>query len=302
MIQIDYSQLIIASAFAFSSDFEKGKDTKKMVDLLRHTILTTLLGDKKKYSKEYGEIVMAIDDREYWRRDYFPHYKGTRKKGREESKTDWGSIFSIGSQLREEFKETFPYRFVQANKAEADDVIAVLCKWLQTNECEESAFHDDPQNILIKSNDGDFGQLHKYKNVRQWDPLMKKYKTKVEKHFLLEKCITGDVGDGIPNIRSRADFFMNPDGSRQKSITAKIKAAAIAQVEAGLPVTFDEQDMNTNYHRNRTLIDFDYIPQDVSDRIIAAYISSKPVVDKGKIFNYFMTHRMKVMMQSIQEF
>jgi len=303
MILIDYSQMVVAAAFAFPKDFEKGKDAAKMIDLLRHTVLNTLLSDKQKHSKQFGDIVLAVDDREYWRRDYFPQYKGARKKNREESKTDWKSIFSIGTQLREEFAETFPYKVIQVPKCEGDDIIAVLTKYVPTEVTEASMFPCDDvrPEILIKSSDGDFAQLHKYKGVRQWNPIMKKFVAKAGKHDLLEKCMSGDTGDGVPNIRTHDNFFME-EGGRQAPITAKIKAAAIAQVEAGEEVHFGDAAMDRNYSRNRNLIDFDCIPQDIIDAIHDKYITTEAVHDKSKIFNYLVKNRCKLLVEHIARF
>lgn len=301
MIIIDYSQLIIGAALAFGSDFDKGKDAKKQIDILRHTIINTLLGDKAKFGNEFGDIVIACDGKNYWRRDVFAQYKSHRAKNRDDSKTDWKAIFDIGSQLREEFKEVLPYKFVQVDKCEADDIIAVLCKYLQDNELSTTGLlQEEPQPILIKSNDGDFGQLHKYRNVRQWNPMLKKYVKTKEKHFLLEKLLTGDAGDGIPNIRSSDNQLV--EGVRQKPITAKLKEQAIAQVERGEEVYFGDKEMDTNYRRNRTLIDFDYIPDHIYNSIVDAYNSAQVVYDKSKIFNYFIANRCKNLMTRIQEF
>jgi hypothetical protein len=303
MLLIDYSQLIIAGALTFGSDFDKGKDAKKQIDILRHTILNTLLSDKKKHGAMYGNIVIAVDSRNYWRRDVFPHYKGARKKNREDSKTDWKAIFDIGAQLREEFKEVFPYNFVNVDGAEADDVVAVLTKYTQTNDLATVGLVDnEPQHVLIKSNDGDFGQLHKYQNVRQWNPILKKYVPKYGKYDLLEKLLTGDTGDGIPNIKSADDHFMNENSGRQSSITAKIKKHAFEQFDRGEQIYFGDKTMDTNFRRNRQLIDFDYIPENVSNAIVEAYKSYIPVKNKGAIFNYFVKNRMKQLIANIKEF
>ena len=300
MILIDWSQTVLAGAFAFGSDFDKGADTSKMQNILRHTILTTLLSYKKKFGSTYGEMCIAADGRDYWRKQIFPQYKGMRKERRKESNTDWSAIFDIATTIREELTEVFPYKVVFVNRAEADDVIAVMTKWLQENELKVTALSEDPQEILILSNDGDFGQLHKYKGVRQWNPLLKKYVEKPEKHFLLKKILTGDSGDGIPNIRSGDSQLM--DGERQKPITESIKKQAIEQVESGKMVYFQDRVMDANLLRNRGLIDFDCIPEDVSKEIIECYINNSVVRDKGKIFNYFVKNRCKLLMERIGEF
>ena len=46
MILIDYTQVTVAAALAFGSDFDKGKDSEKAVNILRHSVLTTLLNFK----------------------------------------------------------------------------------------------------------------------------------------------------------------------------------------------------------------------------------------------------------------
>lgn len=304
MILVDYSQLIIAGALTFGSDFDKGKSAEKQIDILRHTIISTILGDKKKFGNDYGEFVIAVDDRNYWRRDIFPHYKSHRKASREESKTDWKAIFDIGAQLREEFMEVMPWKFIRVDRAEADDIIAVLCKWTQSNELTRDGIYDDePQKVLIKSNDGDFGQLHKFRNVRQWNPIMKKYVSTYGKTDLLEKILTGDAGDGIPNVKSPDDFFVNGEG-RQGSITAKIKEKAFEQIEefnAHKPIQLGDPVMDRNFARNRQLIDFDYIPEEQANAIIDAYVNTTTVKDKSKIFNYFVTNRCKLLLERIQE-
>lgn len=301
MILIDYSQLIIAGALTFTTDFDKGKNAEKQIDILRHTVLNTLLGDKRKYGKEYGEFVIAVDGRNYWRREVFAPYKAHRKKNREESKTDWSAIFGIADQLRQEFKEVFPYRFVEYDRAEADDIIAVLTKYTQTDELVvDGLFEDEPQRVLIKSSDGDFGQLHRWDNVRQWNPMQKKFVKKYGQNDLLEKLLTGDTGDGIPNIRSTDTQLI--EGIRQPPITAKIKADAIEQFTKNGTIDFGNEFMNRNFQRNRMLIDFDYIPKDIYTTIVNNYKAAVPVHDKSKIFNYFVKHRCKQLIEHIQDF
>lgn len=300
-ILVDWSQMVLSNAFAFSADFEKGKDTSKQINILRHSILTTILGHQQKFSKGDHEVVIACDGRNYWRKEVFPYYKAGRKKHREESKMDWQAVFNIGSQLRQEFSEVFPFKVVNVDRAEGDDVIAVLVKWWQENELVESAFNAEPKKIVIISNDGDFGQLHKYKNVAQWNPILKKVVKKVDQHALLEKVMQGDGGDGIPSIMMPDDHLVNGT-TRATPLTKKIKEKAIAQVNNNEQVYFGDRDMDARFIRNKMLIDFDYIPKDVEAEIIDKYTAITPIRDKNKIFNYFIMNRCKNLMARIQEF
>src|SRR5210317_467333 len=89
-------------------------------NILRHMILNSIRYNRVKFNKEYGELVIACDDKNYWRRNIFPYYKAGRKKSREKSDLDWNSIFQSLNKIRDELKEFFPYRTIQVETAEAD--------------------------------------------------------------------------------------------------------------------------------------------------------------------------------------
>ena len=96
------------------------------VDLLRHMVVNSIRGHKHKFGREYGEIVIACDSKKYWRKQYFPYYKANRKKAREASGFNWPLIFDTINILKEELRAFFPYRIIEVEGAEADDVIATL--------------------------------------------------------------------------------------------------------------------------------------------------------------------------------
>jgi len=134
-------------------------------DLLRHMVLNSLRGYNAKFRNDYGEMIIACDDRGSWRRQVFPYYKANRKKDREQSEIDWNAVFESLNKIREELKTFFPYRVIQIETAEADDVIGTLCH----------EYGNTSEKILIISGDKDFRQLHDYMNVRQYDPVRKKW-------------------------------------------------------------------------------------------------------------------------------
>ena len=292
-ILIDYSQVVIASCLAFGSDMDKGKDTKKAIDIIRHATLSTLLKYKTDYGSKYGDIILCADGGKNWRRDYFPFYKAARKGKREESKTDWKTIFTFASELLEELRTIFPYRAIRVDEAEGDDIVAVLTKYLSENDVVQEGLIETAAPILIVSSDGDFKQLHKFKNVRQWNPLMKKFVSKPEPDFLLEKVIKGDAGDGVPNVLSNDDIFMVE--GRQKPVTAKVMDRFKNQT--GL----SDVDQR-NFQRNRTLIDFDYIPNEVQGKILSVYHEQQPKRDLNAIMNYLMEHRCRLLLNDLQAF
>ena len=296
MILADFSQVALAAILAFKREL-RGDETE-VKNLIRHAVLSSLKAYKKKYGKEYGELVICCDGRKYWRKDIFEHYKAGRKKARDQSDLDWKLIFDTLSEIRVDLQNHFPYKVIHINEAEADDVIAVLSKWTQDNALIEVGLESEPQKVIILSSDADFIQLQKFKNVDQYSPYMKKRLT-ANKAQLHEKYITHVVkagDDGIPNILSADDVFVK--GERQKPITAKRLAEFM---ELGFDACAND-DERRNWHRNVRLIDFDYIPVEVSSKIVDAYQNYKPVGDKMSIMNYLIQNRCRLLLSELEDF
>jgi hypothetical protein len=247
-------------------------------------VLNIIRTHLKNFRKEYGEVVLCCDNRKYWRKDYFPFYKAGRKKTRDKSNLDWHLIFDILAKLKKELKENFPYKVVDVEGAEADDIIGTLVP-----------IYAPHQKILILSSDGDFLQLQQYgDNVKQYNPSLKKYiKSENPKLELKEKIIRGDKGDGIPNIFSPSDCFVRE--LRQKPVTKPLLEKYLGLDESTL-----EETVKVNYIRNTTLIDLRFIPDDIKSKIINTFDEAKPA--KGKLLNYFIEHKLKNLMEVIEEF
>jgi hypothetical protein len=266
-------------------------------------IINAIRSYKVKFGAEFGELVIACDNRKYWRKDKFEYYKAGRKKARQDSGFDWKLIFDTLSEIRAELHQVFPYQVIDVEGAEADDVIAVLTAWTQTNDlaAPDGLFGEpEPQPVLILSGDHDFIQLQKYKNVSQFSPIHKKWikPDSSIQHYLMEHIIKGDKGDGIPNILSADNTFVTD--ARQRPITAK-------KMEPWLNIAPDEfhahVDIDTarNFQRNRYLIDFEYIPDTVRNNIVSAW-TTQPRKDKSQLLNYFMEHKMKNLIESLGDF
>lgn len=248
--------------------------------LVRHMVLTSLLSYEKQYSKEYGEVILAYDSKHYWRKEVFPYYKQNRKKDREKSNHNWGNIFEVLNKIRDEIKEYFPYKVVEVLGAEADDVISTLCK------------NKGTQKVLILSGDKDFIQLQKYPGVTQYNPITKKEVTNEDPFkFAKEHILKGDKSDGIPNYLSPDDIFVN--GGRQKPISKKNLDKWIVQDPSAFCTT---PETIKNYQRNRKLIDFDYVPEEIETKIMEVYTSLN--TDEKKVpLTYFREHQLNDLME-----
>lgn len=278
MILIDFTQTIIAGLMAQLK--MNGGDVSE--DMLRHMIINSVRNYQKKYAPDYGEIVLCTDAAHPWRRDYYPLYKAGRKKAREASDMDWGMLFDTLQKVKEEIRDNFPYRYMYVENCEADDIIAILVKKYAPTE-----------DILIVSGDKDFQQLHKYNNVRQWSPnLNRMIQCDDPESFLKEHILRGDKSDGIPNILSNDDVF--DLGIRQTPLRKPI-------LNSYMRMTIEKDDKYyRNYLRNQTLIDLEFIPEDIENKILQEY--DKTNVVRGKVFDYLRTHRLNELLNHVEDF
>lgn len=258
-------------------------------DLIRHMILNSIRMYNKKFRDEYGQMVIACDN-STWRRDYFPNYKFKRRESREQSTMDWTEVFRIINSVREDLKEHFPYKVVSVAKAEADDIIGTLV--LETQEFGKN------ESVMIVSADKDFVQLHKFNNVRQYSPMLKKFM--VEKNprtFLMEHIFKGDSGDGVPNILSPDNTFV--DSIRQSPVTKKKMDAWLEGID-NLESVMDA-DTYRNYVRNKKLIDLTETPDVVKQEIINNY-ESQSLTHKSRVLNYLIKKRCKMLIECVGDF
>ena len=274
---LDNNQLIIASLFQSMK-----QDSQLSEDLVRHLILNTYRMYRNKFQSKYGEIVICHDGGSAWRKQLFPLYKANRKKAQEKSGMDWDKMHEIMDVIRAELLETFPYKNIQIRGVEADDIIAILSRYYHTQE-----------KILIVSNDKDFQQLQRFSNVEQYSPLKRKLvKCDDPESFLIEHIIKGDSSDGIPNILSDNDSFIN-ENKRQNSCGAK----RINEIKEDI----DNWNTGDNWKRNQDMIDFSSIPEDVECAIIEEY-NKEPRGNRGKLLNYFINKKLKLLTSHLEEF
>ena len=154
-------------------------------DKVRHMILNSIRMYRSQFKEEYGEIILAYDSKHYWRRDFFPYYKKNRKKARDNDNNNWEQIFECLNTIKQELKDYLPYKHLEVQGAEADDIIAVLAKNID-------------EKMMIVSGDKDFIQLHKYKQVRQYSPILKKIINGDNPiDYIKVHILKGDSSDGI---------------------------------------------------------------------------------------------------------
>lgn len=289
MVIVDFSQVMIANLMM---NLFVGKNTDAVhPDFLRHMILNTTRAIRVKFkAAQWGELVLACDDKEYWRRDIFPYYKAARKKARAESGLDWTTIFQHLDQFKTEIKENFPYRMIQVPKCEADDIIATLCI---------DYGYDGPLNmgepLKIVSGDQDFMMLQRYGNVSQYDQIHKKdvicSTPELERSMLI---LRGDSGDGVPNILSQDDCFVQ--GIKQKPLRKD-------RIEELLNTRYEQlpEAVQKRWKRNEALVDLFVIPSEYRAKILSEFAleANKP---RDKMLSYMMSKRLKLLIEHLGEF
>lgn len=286
MIILDLNQVMISNMMMQLSHNDEVEE-----DLVRHMILNSIRMYRQKFTAEYGELIIACDDKNYWRKDIFPYYKAHRKEDRSKSTHDWNKIFECLNKIRDELKENFPYKVIQVDRAEADDIIGVLVKIHGTY-----LNNSDTEKVLILSGDKDFGQLQKYMNVDQYSPVLKKWiRVNDPRRFLREHIMKGDRGDGIPNFLSEDSTIISK--KRQKPLASK-KLEGWIDLE---PEKFCDDIMLKHYRRNEALVDLEQVPDNISEQIIQKFDNYEVPSRKG-LLNYFIKNRLKNLMENIGEF
>jgi hypothetical protein len=286
IIIVDLNQVMLSNLLVQLGNHVNAQIEENMV---RHMILNSIRSFRTKFQEKYGELVIACDNTNYWRKKVFPYYKANRKKNNQQSELDWKSIFECMNKIRSELKEFFPYKVIDIESAEADDIIATLVKNFGSE-------LNTGEPILILSGDKDFIQLHKYANVQQYDPTRKKWvKHNNPDQFKLEHVLKGDSGDGIPNILSPDNCFVV--GERQKPMTQK-------KIDAFIQMSIQNKKEHPNYRnycRNAELIDLDFVPNEIREKVMESF-HSQTDKNRSKLMNYFIANRLKNLLECIGEF
>lgn len=282
MILVDYNQVSIAG---ISQEFMRGGQDQFSPELARHFILNSIRALNVKFRNDYGELIICADGGNVWRRDYFTNYKAARRapKPPKEEKI-WQTTFDVMGNTLSEFTKFFPYNVLRLRGVEADDIIAYMARTAK-------------EPVVIVSSDKDFAQLHRYDNVKQYSPTKKEFITVDDpESYIWEMIATGDSGDGVPNILSDDDVFIDPD-RRQKPFTGLFKKEWMTtyfnrpdeffdDIESGTILkkqaeSISVDQLRKNYKRNKTMVDLiagtpNDVTANIADHVGEEFAREKP--------------------------
>ena len=211
---------------------------------------------------EHKNIIFARDcsKSKIWRIDLYPEYKQERRDAKDSERK-----FALGGSFNCIYNEIVPdfldngALLVSAPASEGDDIIAVLAR------------NRVADKLIVLASDRDLLQLVD-KDVTMIDASGKliTYSLELEipeeeldninftgKHYIFIKALMGDRSDGISQIHKRCGkktaikYFFDPSLLREK---------------------MNQDDNITEIIKNNiSIMDFDYIPPEINDAIMAEY-------------------------------
>lgn len=273
MILVDMSNL------AISAIQSAGSGDKAQVVLnettIRFIILKRLYEVHKRLGKHH-ELILCFDSRNYWRKDFFKCYKGSRNRA--DSTFSWEEFYRLYNDFKTELPLYFNFKCIEIPRVEGDDIIYCISEYVQG------------KDVIIASSDTDDLQiLEKYREAQQFS--LKKYKfitCEDYNYTLLDHIIEGDSSDSIPNIMSDEDTHVNPE-KRSKALT-KQKRASFKFI---VPEEYRER-----FEQNKKIIDMSQIPDEYRQAIIQEYLKENPK-RIGKPFNYCLKYNLGHLLKHI---
>lgn len=197
------------------------------------------------------KCTIACDGADLWRKHFYPEYKANRKKARMEWPIDWDIFYKVRDDLFFKMADLYPIKTIYDNRAEADDIIAVLVK----------EYHEHEQLIAV-TGDADIHQLFRFDNFRCYDGKKGEEVKGVDALDLLNmKLVMGDRGDNIKALRPR----IGPASARKILNECKNDIHSYC-VENGL---------SSELQLNQKLINFEFIPKKLYTRLIDQYENAK---------------------------
>lgn len=236
-------------------------------------VVTDLIYKSILQYKDCNEVILAVDCPQTWRKLYWPRYKESRKLKRTKSKINWAVFHYEMDCFIDVLKNSMPFKVIKVDKAEGDDVVAVLAR-LNNVDC------------VVISNDEDYLQLCNDK-IRIFNPGKNAFTHCDDtERFLQMKSLMGQPKDDIFNIKTPID---HPFGVRKPGF-GEVSAEKV--LRSGLDKWLIKEGLVERYKLNRNLIDFDRIPETIKTRILNTYNSYR-LADPANIYPFFYDNQFR---------
>lgn len=172
-----------------------------------YTCLNMMLASLRNIGvRKTDTVIVAIDGRGNWRRDVDPSYKANRKELKKDDGIDWKHWYQQFDNMVEKLKVSSPFYYIRIDKLEADDIIAVGCRYYRDRDC------------IIVSSDSDFEQLYALPNVKIYSPVSKKFKIIDNPYQILASKIKKEKTDNL-----LSDVLDEVDYSKRNAVVNLLK-------------------------------------------------------------------------------
>lgn len=227
-------------------DVENVMENKLFIQKFHKLFIENIKKIQKKHKIENSLVIFAKDCRRYdiWRNNFYEEYKQNRD---DKNKTFNPNIFIYTyDNIVPELKE-LNIKILECENAEGDDIIATLKKKFR-NQYEELP-------IYIITNDHDYLQLFDNNTyIYNLQGLNLRTKSRGEDIDLKLKILQGDISDNITSIFQK-----------KMSINKILEYVYDTEkLEEYLNENIESREL---YNRNKLLIDFDMIPENIKNNI-----------------------------------
>ena len=176
-------------------------------------------------------IIVAVDARNSWRKDYQDAYKGDRQAKREALDIPFEKFYGDFNYLADTLNKGMNFHFITAPRCEADDVMAVACR-----------FYKELPVVLLTS-DADLEQCWEYPNVRIFSTQTKKWKIRPEnfdlKRLQATKIYKETTDNMVSPILNEEDYEKRRLCVNLITLPEKIENSILAELQKIGPKNYD---------------------------------------------------------------
>ena len=223
-----------------SIDHDSVMENEEFIMKYTSMFKNTLLKFQRRFNIPNENVILAKDcSRSHiWRKDFYPEYKRNRDDRSVNKFNSCVFKYTYGT-IVELLKASLGFKVIELDRAEADDVIALM-----SNAIHELSPHT---HVYVVSNDNDYIQLEdEFTHVVDMKCVSLSNKMLcTPRDYLMTKIIMGDKSDNIPPIAKRI---------------GKKRAAALATNPPELDKLLANDSVKCQYDLNSRLIDFANIP------------------------------------------
>jgi 5'-3' exonuclease len=265
---VDLNNLVFAVRFAkIKTPTSRQRRESYVTELIFKETLAMIV----RYANELKSdaIAIACDSSNVWRKDIYPEYKANR----DHADIYYDEIIEAANLTKKFFKTCTNVAVFDVPRAEADDIIAVMCQESRRG----------VENIILSS-DKDFVQLLN-DTTKLFSPIQRDWRrTENAKYDLFVKCIRGDSGDNIRSAYPRVR-----ETKLQKAWDDPYTMANLMET-----VRKDGEKVAIDYYRNSQLIDLSLQPQHLRNEIFSAISSpNQRKFGELKIMAFLGEHNLK---------